>query len=31
MRELLAAAGFTEVATHRDLAGLERVTEGRLG
>lgn len=26
---LFAAAGFTGIATHRDLAGLERVTSGR--
>jgi release factor glutamine methyltransferase len=29
VRELFEAAGFGEVATHRDLAGLERCTEGR--
>ena len=29
VRELLSAAGFVEVASHRDLAGHERVTEGR--
>lgn len=28
-RELLAAAGFLEIATLRDLAGIERVCEGR--
>jgi len=28
VRALLAAAGFTGMATHRDLAGLERVTSG---
>ena len=28
VRSLLAAAGFTDIATHRDLAGLERVTSG---
>ena len=26
--ELVAAAGFTEVAAHRDLAGIERVVVG---
>jgi len=30
VREIFAAAGFTEVATHRDLAGLERVTTGTI-
>jgi len=30
VRALCTAAGFAEVATHRDLAGLERCTEGRL-
>lgn len=29
VRDLLVAAGFTDVATHRDLAGLERCTQGR--
>ncbi len=29
VRALLVAADFTDVATFRDLAGLERVTEGR--
>lgn len=29
-RRLLAGAGFAEVCTHRDLAGHERVTQGRL-
>lgn len=29
VRELLAGAGFTDVATHRDLAGRERCTAGR--
>ena len=29
VRALLEAAGFTDVATHRDLAGLERCTEAR--
>ena len=29
LRALLAAAGFTDIATQRDLAGLERVTSGR--
>lgn len=29
VRELMAAAGLVEVATHRDLAGLERVTLAR--
>jgi release factor glutamine methyltransferase len=28
-RELLAAAGFASIATHRDLGGCERCTEGR--
>ena len=28
VRALLAEAGFTGIATHRDLAGLERVTSG---
>ncbi len=28
-RELLAAAGFSEVQTWRDLAGIERVSGGR--
>ncbi|MDP4668181.1 MAG: peptide chain release factor N(5)-glutamine methyltransferase [Gaiellales bacterium] len=31
VRELLAAAGFGEVAFHRDLAGVDRVVAGRLG
>ena len=30
VRELFSAAGFSEVETHRDLAGHERVTLGRL-
>ncbi|MCM2310412.1 MAG: peptide chain release factor N(5)-glutamine methyltransferase [Steroidobacteraceae bacterium] len=30
VRALYTAAGFTDVATHRDLAGRERCTEGRL-
>ncbi len=29
VRDLFAAAGFSDVATHRDLAGLERCTAGR--
>jgi release factor glutamine methyltransferase len=29
VRAVLAASGYREVATHRDLAGHERVTEGR--
>ncbi|MFO1408366.1 MAG: peptide chain release factor N(5)-glutamine methyltransferase [Steroidobacteraceae bacterium] len=29
VRQRLAAAGFVDVATYRDLAGLERCTEGR--
>jgi release factor glutamine methyltransferase len=29
VRDLLVAGGFTDVATHRDLADLERCTEGR--
>lgn len=29
-RELMAEAGFVEIATLRDLAGIERVCEGRL-
>ncbi|MDH3713764.1 MAG: peptide chain release factor N(5)-glutamine methyltransferase [Gammaproteobacteria bacterium] len=29
VRELLSAAGFSAVGTHRDLAGHERVSEGR--
>ncbi|HEX9207846.1 MAG TPA: peptide chain release factor N(5)-glutamine methyltransferase [Steroidobacteraceae bacterium] len=29
VRQLFAAAGFVEVATRRDLAGLDRCTEGR--
>jgi release factor glutamine methyltransferase len=29
VRRLLQAAGFTEITTHRDLAGLERVSAGR--
>lgn len=29
VRDLFAAAGFERVATHRDLAGRERCTEGR--
>lgn len=28
VRELFAAAGFARIATHRDLAGRERCTEG---
>lgn len=31
VRQLMAAAGLREIATHPDLGGLERVTEGRLG
>ena len=31
VRELLEAAGFGEVAFHRDLAGVDRVVAGRLG
>lgn len=31
VRALFAAAGFVDVATHRDLAGLERCTEGKIG
>ena len=31
VRALLGAAGFTSIATHRDLAGLERVTCGVRG
>jgi release factor glutamine methyltransferase len=30
-RELLAAAGFTEIASFHDLAGIERVSGGRQG
>jgi release factor glutamine methyltransferase len=30
VRQLLLGAGFTAVTTHRDLAGLERCTSGRL-
>lgn len=30
VRDLLVARGFDQVKTHRDLAGHERVTEGRL-
>ncbi len=30
VRRLLQATGFMEIATHRDLAGLERVSAGRL-
>ena len=30
VRESFLAAGFTDVATHRDLAALERCTDGRL-
>jgi release factor glutamine methyltransferase len=30
VRELFAAAGFEQVQTHRDLAGRERCTEGRI-
>ena len=30
VRELFAGSGFREIATHRDPAGLERCTEGRL-
>lgn len=29
VRELMSAAGFVDVATHRDLAGLPRATQGR--
>jgi len=29
VRALLAAAGFTDIASESDLAGLERITEGR--
>lgn len=29
VRALFAAAGFSSIATHGDLAGLERITEGR--
>jgi release factor glutamine methyltransferase len=29
VRHLLRAAGFSEIHTHRDLAGHERATEGR--
>jgi release factor glutamine methyltransferase len=29
VRELLGAAGFADVATHQDLAGLDRCSEGR--
>jgi release factor glutamine methyltransferase len=29
VRELLSVAGFADVATHADLAGLDRCTEGR--
>jgi release factor glutamine methyltransferase len=31
VRSLLGAAGFSNIRTHRDLAGHERVTAGRLG
>ncbi|HWJ06970.1 MAG TPA: peptide chain release factor N(5)-glutamine methyltransferase [Steroidobacteraceae bacterium] len=31
VRQLFAAAGFRDVATHRDLAGLARCTEGKIG
>ena len=31
VRRLLQEAGFAEVRTHRDLAGLERCSEGRAG
>jgi release factor glutamine methyltransferase len=31
VRDLFAAAGFRDVATCRDLAGLERCSEGRIG
>lgn len=30
VREIFAAAGFTDVITHQDLAGHDRVTEGRV-
>ncbi len=30
LRALLVARGFTSVTSHRDLAGHERVTEGKL-
>ena len=30
LRSLLVARGFTHVTSHRDLAGHERVTEGKL-
>jgi release factor glutamine methyltransferase len=30
LRSLLVANGFTSVTSHRDLAGHERVTEGKL-
>lgn len=29
VREILRAGGYREIASHRDLAGIERVTEGR--
>lgn len=29
VRQLMSAAGFVDVATHRDLAGLPRATQGR--
>jgi release factor glutamine methyltransferase len=31
VRDLLVRSGFTHVRSHADLAGLERVTEGRIG
>jgi release factor glutamine methyltransferase len=31
VRGLLAGTGFTEVQSWRDLAGIERVSGGRLG
>jgi len=31
VRQLLLQAGFTSVQTHRDLAGLDRCSEGRVG
>lgn len=30
VRQLLTEAGFQQISTHKDLAGLERVTEGRI-
>ncbi len=30
VREIFAAAGFTDLVTHQDLAGHDRVTEGRV-